>query len=153
MTNSLTTEQLTLLIVQKYTVLMQLRDLARTQLEVIAADDTDRLLTLLAEKQPLLSELQRVERALDPFREQDPETRHWPQADLRRRCQVVAERANALLQELLELEQQASGDLSHLRDETAKQLQTASGAMAARQAYAVVPTLPTTGGLDLMSET
>jgi hypothetical protein len=152
-TNSLTTEQLTLLIVQKHQVLVQLRDLARTQLQVIAADDTDRLLSLLAVKQPLLAELQRVERALDPFREQDPERRIWPAADTRRRCQVVAERANALLQELLQLEQQAEGQLVLSRDETAQQLQMSSGAHAARQAYVVVPSLPTSGGLDLLSET
>lgn len=152
-TNNLSAQRLTELIVQKYELLVQLRDMARTQLAVVAADEVDRLLSLLAAKQPLLAELQRVERELDPFREADPEQRQWPTPDARRRCQLIADHANGLLQELLTLEKQAEELLVVNRDQTAEQLQAASGAYAARQAYAVAPPLPNVHGLDLMSET
>ena len=67
MTTLLTTDELSRCIQQKHDVLAQLHELARRQLAVIASEDTDRLLSLLAVKQPLLNELQRLERALRSF--------------------------------------------------------------------------------------
>ncbi len=146
------TERLAKLIQLKHDVLSQLWELARRQVEVIAADEVDRLMSLLAQKQTLLNQLQRVEVVLDPFRADDPDARLWKSPEDRRRCQMVAERANALLQQLVTLEKQAEGQLVQSRDNTARELAAASSAFAARQAYVPAPS-GARQGLDLMSET
>lgn len=146
------TERLVKLIQLKHDVLAQLWELARRQVEVIAADDVDRLMSLLAQKQTLLNQLQRVEVVLEPFRSDDPETRVWRSAEDRRRCQVVAERANALLVQLVTLEKQSETQLVQSRDATARELTAATTAFAARQAYVTAP-VATHQGLDLLSET
>ena len=146
------TERLAKLIQLKHDVLAQLWELARRQVDVIAADEVDRLMSLLAQKQTLLNQLQRVEVVLDPFRSDDPEARLWKSPEDRRRCQVVAERANALLQQLVLLEKQSEGQLVQSRDHTARELAAASSAFAARQAYVAAPNA-SHQGLDLMSET
>ena len=153
MSTLLTTDELSRFIQQKHDVLVQLHELARRQLAVIASEDTDRLLALLAVKQPLLNELQRLERALDPYRDQDPQQRQWRQAADRRHCQVIAERAAQLLKELLLLERQAELETIARRDHTATQLQAAGHAMAAKQAYSTAASFPAASQLDLMSET
>ena len=153
MTANLTTDQLCRCILRKHELLVQLHDLARRQLEVVASEDTDRLLSLLAIKQPLLGELQRLERELDPFREQDPQQRVWRCSEDRRRCQVIADRAAQLLQEVMQLERQAETAMIAQRDQTALQLQTSGHAIAARQAYAATPSFPSASQLDLLSET
>ncbi len=151
--NALTdTEQLARLVLVKHELLSQLCELARRQLQIIAADDIDRLMSLLAEKQTLLHQLQRVERTLDPFRLQDAEARQWPSPEARRRCQVVADRANTLLAELLQLEKQAEGQLVQVHARTARELEHSTQAIAARNAYAA-PAATMPRGLDLMSET
>lgn len=146
------TERLAKLIQLKHDVLAQLWELSRRQAEVIAADEVDRLMSLLAQKQTLLNQLQRVEVVLEPYRSDDPEARLWKSSEDRRRCQVVAERANLLLQQLVTLEKQAEGKLVESRDRTARELASASSAYAARQAYVPAPT-GAHRGLDLMSET
>ena len=42
------------------------------------------LLDLLAAKQQMLNDLQRIERGLDPFRSQDPDLRQWPNPESRK---------------------------------------------------------------------
>ena len=71
------TEQLAELIRRRHAALIGLRDLGQRQLELIEADQMGPLLTLLAGKQRLLGDLQTTERALDPFRRQDPAARQW----------------------------------------------------------------------------
>jgi hypothetical protein len=150
--NPLTTDRLSQLITAKHEVLTQLRALADRQLAALAADDIDRLLSILAQKQKLLNQLQGLERLIDPFRQQDPETRRWSSPEARRECQVIADRASLLLTEVIALEQQAGAAAVQTRDLTASQLAEVTGAMAARQAYVASPAAAH-GGLDLMSET
>lgn len=150
--NPLTTDRLSQLITAKHEVLTQLRALADRQLAALAADDIDRLLSILAQKQKLLNQLQGLERLIDPFRQQDPEARCWSSPKARRECQVIADRANLLLTEVMALEQQAGAAAVQTRDLTASQLAEVTGALAARQAY-VSSSAAAHGGLDLMSET
>lgn len=145
------TDRLAKLIALKHDVLAHLHALAQRQLAVIAADEVDRLMSLLAEKQKLLHQLERIERTLDPFRQQDADARLWRTPQQRRQCQVIADRANILLAELMQLEKQAEAGLIASRDTTAHELQAASSALAARQAYVAAPAAPSQG-LDLVSE-
>ena len=89
--------------------------------------------------QPLLNQLQTVEKALDPYRREDADARVWPSPQERRKCQVIAERANALLGELLQLERQSETAVVENRDRTSRELATATSALAARQAYVSTP--------------
>lgn len=145
------TNRLAKLIQLKHDVLAQLRELSHRQSEAIAADEDERLMSILAQKQVLLNQLQRVEVVLEPYRSEDPDARAWPSAEERRRCQVVAERANLLLGELLALEKQAESHLVASRDRTSQELAAAAGALAARQAYAST-TSSAHPGLNLLSE-
>jgi hypothetical protein len=145
------TERLSRLIQLKHDLLAQLHMLARKQVEVLASDEVERLMSLLAQKQPLLNQLQAVEKALDPFRREDAEQRQWRTPQERRACQVIAERANALLAELLQFERQAEAAVTVSRDQTSRELATATTALAARQAYVSGPATMSPG-FDFSSE-
>jgi hypothetical protein len=147
----LATDRLAELVRAKHDVLLPLCELARQQASAIEAQDTDRLLSLLAAKQPLLGQLERLERALDPFRSENPDQRTWRSPGERRACQQVAEKANALLAEILQLEQTCGGQLKAQRDQTARQLQQAGHLLAARSAYGAHGDRPART-LDLSSE-
>lgn len=145
------TEQLAQLMTGKREVLEQMRDLARRQLELIAQGDMSKMMHVLAAKETSLRQLLQFEKLLDPFRSQDPEARQWASPEARRRCQLVAQRCEALLAELMLLEKQGEADLRRRRDETAARLQHADTAGQARRAYAH-PLPSSANQLDLSSE-
>jgi hypothetical protein len=151
MPDILPTDRLADLINAKRDLLEQLRQLARQQNEHIAAGEMSTLINVLAAKEMLLRNLFAVERQIDPFRQEDPEQRIWRNPEARRRCQVVAERCESLLAELMLLEKQSETDLQRRRDETAKRLDLAHSALEARRAYAP-HTRPASAQLDLSSE-
>ena len=69
------------LVTAKLKILELLVGLARKQLAIVEKGEISDLVKLLAAKQTVLSQLQTLERQLDPFRPQDPETRRWNSAD------------------------------------------------------------------------
>lgn len=144
------TNQLATLIKQKYEVLTQLRQLADRQTEIIATSDMTRLLALLATKQGLLQQMQRIETQIDPFREQDPESRLWPSNECRMQTRAAAERCEALLAEIMSREKQCEGDLIVRRDKIAERLQGMHNGTHAASAYA--ESMTTRNQLDLSSE-
>ena len=87
----LETDILVQLIRAKHACLVQLRDMGRRQLELIEAGDLTALLELLSAKQRPLSELQRAERALGPFRAQNAAERRWPSPEDRAACAAQIE--------------------------------------------------------------
>jgi hypothetical protein len=149
--DSLETELLAELIGQKQQVLEQLRELARRQTDLVGEGDMTKLLSVLAAKQSRLNELQAVERRLDPFRHQEPDSRQWPSPDDRQRARQAAERCEALLSEIVLLEKHSQSDLIRRRDEAAARLQGTHSAAVARSAYVASPPLAS-GQLDLSSE-
>jgi flagellar biosynthesis/type III secretory pathway chaperone len=131
------TDLLTNLMDQKHDVLVQLHQLSQQQrVRVDEGHEISELLGLLAAKQTLLEKLNALERQLDPFRQEDPESRRWRSASDRRRCAQVAGRCQSLMGEILELEKRSETELRRRRDRTAEQLQAVSNATAAREAYA-----------------
>ncbi len=146
------TERLSELVSQKQTLLVQLRDLGRRQLESIDAGDVGVLLKVLSAKQRLLTALHEIERGLDPFRNQNPETRRWRTPDDRQRCAQLVLRCEALLNEVMQQEKQSESQLKLRRDEAATRLQGAHAAAEARGAYHANPTTMQ-GQLDLSSGT
>jgi len=131
------TDLLAQLITEKHTVLRQLHDISQCQLSLVAENgDVTRLLGLLATKQTLIESLNDVERRLQPFRAQDPDQRKWRSVEDRQRCAQIAEQSRLLLQKIVEMEKQGETDLKRRRDQTATQLQAATNATEAREAYA-----------------
>lgn len=129
------TDLLSGLIHQKHDCLTQLRDMGRKQLELVREGSMTDLLDLLSAKQRVLLEIQRIERQLDPFRNQDPDQRPWRNADARQRCAQELAQCELLFGEIVVQEKQSEQALIRRRDETAAQLQGVHLASQARGAY------------------
>src|SRR5688500_252395 len=91
------TDRLAALIAAKSQVAELLVRLAERQLELATGGQTHALLKLLAAKQSVLDQLHRLEREIDPFRAQDPESRRWRSPADRAACQQQVEQAGARL--------------------------------------------------------
>jgi hypothetical protein len=133
---------------QKLSLLMQLRDLGRRQSVLIDAGDLTQLLKLLSAKQRLLSALHTIERALDPFRSEDPEARIWASSAQRSRCAQAATECERLLRAIVEQERESETQMTLRRDEAAARLNGAHSTAEVRHAY-VSQRLNTSSQLDL----
>ncbi len=134
-----TTARLAGLIGAKLKILELLDQLARRQLFLIEEGSIADLMKLLAAKQTVLGQLQTIERQLDPFRAEDPESRPWPTPADRLRCQEQAHRCDHLLTEAVRLEKQGEAKMLRRRDAAAAVLQGVSAAVDVQAAYAGGP--------------
>jgi hypothetical protein len=134
------TDRLSELIAAKQQVSELLLGLARRQLLLAEQGETVALLKLLAAKQTVLDQLQRLERELDPFRGEDPDSRSWRAPTDRQRCQTQIDQCGQLLGETMSLEKQAEAVMQRRRQAAAAALEDAQSAADARLAYA--PPLP-----------
>jgi len=125
--------------------------MGQKQLELVGKGTMTELLDLLSTKQRMLGELQRIERALDPFRGQDPQTRRWHSPEQRRQCARELAECESLVGEIVERERQSQRELTRRRDEVAAQLEGLHRAARARGAYADHPR-PGASQIDLSSE-
>jgi hypothetical protein len=139
------------LIRAKRECLLQVRDFGRKQLELIDKGNMTALLDLLAVKQKSITQLQRIEKTLDPFRRQDPDERAWAAPEARAACAEMVEQCDILLAEVIKNEKYCEAALTRRRDEVANQLQGAHLAGCARQAYMGGPEMPFSQ-LDLSTE-
>jgi flagellar biosynthesis/type III secretory pathway chaperone len=130
------TDRLAALIEGKLQALAVLCRLAEQQLALVEAGETTSLLKLLAAKQNVLGQLQRIERDLDPFRAEDPETRRWRRPEDRARCQQQADECARLLAAAIQFEKQSESHMVRRRDEAAARLQGIHSAALASRAYA-----------------
>ena len=144
------TELLASLIDQKYEVLSSLRQLARAQVNVVRDADMTRLMKLLGTKQDLLNQLQIVERQIDPFRNQDPESRRWRSPQHRQQVRDMTTRCESLLNEIMLVEKQCESELIVRRAVVATRLQGIHSVTQATAAYS--STGPAYSQLDLSSE-
>lgn len=144
------TDLLIELAAKRHRLLEQLYRLGRRQLELIDEGDMTQLIQVLSAKHHLLAEVQEVEKRLDPFRGQNPETRRWRNSQLRERCAELVVRVDQLLREVLEQEKIGETRLRQHRDEAAARLQVAHSATHARNAYA--GSAAHAGRLDLSTE-
>jgi hypothetical protein len=147
-TTSFETDLLTDLAGRKRECLTQLHALSQRQLELIEANDMTQLLGLLSAKQRLLVDLQQIERLLDPFRGQDPESRQWRCRADRQRCAELIANSQTLFAEIVAQENQSEAQLQRRRDGTAARLHQAHQAQQARAAYGAFPA-DATNRLDL----
>jgi len=134
--NNTSTEQLADLIARKHACLLQLRDLGLQQLRLVEEGEMGELLKVLSAKQYLINLLQELERSLDPYRHEDPESRIWRSPHDRARCAQQSEECQTLLDEVLKQEKLSETSLTVRRDEVARRLQGVHSARQARSAYA-----------------
>ena len=131
--------------------LLQLRDMGRKQLSLIEEENMTSLMDVLAAKQRPLVTLQRIQRALAPFRNQDPEKRVWRSPGDREQCAEQLQQCENLLAEIVSQEKCCEAALVHRRDEAAARLQDAHLAGHARHAYLPQSDTPLSQ-LDIFSE-
>jgi hypothetical protein len=144
------TKRLFELVRHKHQLLVELRELGKRQAALIAAGDMNELLRMFAGKQRLIDRLHDVERCLDPYRGQDPESRDWQSAAQRQECASVIEQSQSLLKEILQQEKSNEARLRLSRDEVARRLQGLQVVKQARQAY-VNSGAPRASRVDLSS--
>lgn len=129
------TARLADLVQRKHACLRELRALGEQQDAWITAGDFDRLFALLAAKEQLLERLQQIERALDPYRGENPEARCWESPAARRQTALLAAECEELLQQILLHERASETLLAAYRDRAAAMLVAAQEAGQARHAY------------------
>jgi hypothetical protein len=139
------------LIERQWNALTALHELAVEQQSCLGAEKAELLLSLIARKQPLVEELDQIRIALQPYREQDPELRQWPDGQSRKICQAMSTRCDELHQEVLRLENVALTQMELQRNAIAAQLQDCRDSTIATTAYATDSLLDDGGGLDLTS--
>jgi hypothetical protein len=133
---------------QKHELLVQLRDTGLRQLELISSGDMNQLLKVLAAKQRMLGILQTVERALDPFRSEDPEKRIWRSPADRQKCAEMALCCESLLRAIVEQERQSESQMISRRNDAARRLRDIQDAAEIHRAYSDDPA-QLMGQLDL----
>jgi len=135
MAEPLTTTRLAALVAAKQQVLEILVQLGRKQVAMIMSGDTTSLLKLLSGKQSVMDHLQKIELAMTPFRDEDPNQRVWESPAHRTACQARAEQCNTLLAEAMQLEQVAEKEMVQRRDATQAALTSVQMGADARAAY------------------
>ncbi|MBN2022573.1 MAG: hypothetical protein JW809_07235 [Pirellulales bacterium] len=129
------TDRLATLIDAKHACLSDLAAMGRRQLELVREGGMTALLEVLAVKQQTIARLHQIERALDPFRNEEPEARAWRCPADRARCAERLSQCESLLAEIVAQEKEGERELVARRDETARQLQGSHDAAQARRGY------------------
>lgn len=147
------TDQLVQLIDQKHEVLTQLLTLSQYQLRLAGHDDhISDLMRVLSAKQTLIERLTRIDRTIDPFRQQDPEARIWRSSSERTKCSQTAKQCEVILSELKAIEQRSTEVVSTHRDEIAALLRETHTSSDSVTAYNNLDTQNTSCGFDLTAE-
>ena len=120
---------------QRCELLEALKILAESQAIAASHAEIDLTLGLLGRKQALLEELAGVQLKLKPYFNDDPEQRVWKSAEHRHRCRELADQGQRLLQETMQLEQEALQEMTSRRDAVAAQLQDGKDSILAHTAY------------------
>lgn len=147
----LETDRLAELVRRKHACLVQLLDLGSQQCAVVNGGDVNDLLRILGAKQLLIQTMQELETGLNPFREQDPESRQWRNSADRDACGKLLAQCDQLFRTILEQERASESQLRRRRDETALQLHESRAAAEIRGAYAH-ESAAGIGTLDLTNE-
>ena len=145
------TEKLAKLIESRHGLLVQLQELSRTQMPLIAEGRLHELFPLLGAKQGLLERLAEVDQGLGPFRDQDPASRHWPSESQRQHCAARWADCQTVLAEIVSNEKEGERMLQAARNRAAEELRLVSSSRQARAAYAGSLPIPS-GSFDLTSQ-
>lgn len=120
---------------QRRELLETLKTLAESQAMTAEQTEIDLTLGVLGRKQALFEELADVQRLLQPYMHDDPESRLWRSAEQRERCRQLAEQGQRLLRETMHIEQLTLQEMTSRRDAVAAQLQDGQDSILAQTAY------------------
>jgi hypothetical protein len=144
------TDLLADLMAQRLGTLDELVKLARRQRELAQEGSLVGVVEALTAKQPFVDQLLAIERALNAYRDDDPDSRVWRSDELRSRTRRMAELSQPLLAETLSIETECERLLTVLKEDVGTQLQMGQGVDVARRGYAGKTTRR--GSLDLSTE-
>ena len=129
-------------------IYLDLRDLSRRQGEIIEHEEgVEALLEVLGRKQVLISEIETIEDEVSPIKQAWEETRETHGQRVRREIEERVTRLQAVLAELLELEDKARTLLQRQQHELAGEIRKISRSREAHQAYGGGRDKPTSTGL------
>ena len=131
-----TTEELSELAERKLRMLRAIKQMTLEQADLVAAGDVDALLPAISRKAEAIEGLQEVQRQLMRFAGQDPEARRWANPQARQTCRETLAACDALIAELLVLENQSIDSLSARRIGVGEQLRQMHSGVAVDRAYA-----------------
>jgi len=134
-TQKVGTARLAELIDARLACIRNVNALSRKQLELIKNKEMVDLTALLERKQKTFKLLEQVERALDPFRDEEPEDRVWESQQLREETAAKISECEELLRETFERDKESEEMLSESRDEAAQKLRGLAAAGPAKNAY------------------
>lgn len=120
---------------QRRQILDALKTLAESQAMTAEQAEIDLTLGVLGRKQALFDELADVQQLLQPYMNDDPESRLWRSSEHRQQCRQLAEQGQRLLQETMHIEQLTLQEMTSRRDAVAAQLQDGQDSILAQTAY------------------
>jgi len=113
----------------------ELKSYTDQQDELIATGATDRLLTLLAQRQRLIDGLGQVSASLSPYRSRIAAIADQASGSLGDQMRGMVEEVRVLLEAIIERDEKGKADLAASRDKIGGQIRQAAGAIAAVGAY------------------
>jgi hypothetical protein len=128
-------EALISLLRRQVTVYTSLEQLSRRQRDLIAAEDQQQLLTLLAERQKLVDELSGLNQALVPLQEGWRTHRQTVAPTARAEVDRLVRRAGEILQRILATDERDARILSARKSQTATQVAALAQGQQAFAAY------------------
>ncbi len=129
------TDLLFQLIEKRFHLAAALCQLAEAQYSAAAQDDIDVTLGFLTRKQAILGDLSVIQQQLQPYMNDDPDSRQWRCADLRSRCQQLSGEGSRFLKEAAQLEENTLQKFTTKREAIAAQLQDGRDSILASSAY------------------
>ena len=123
------------LILEQRKILLELKHFAETQLQIVQENELGKLVSLLATKQQAIQRLQDVDRRLNPFRDQDPDSRQWSSTEQRDECRRMAKECPRLLADVMKLEQASEEILTQQREQVTQQVDQSIARSQAAASY------------------
>lgn len=113
----------------------ELKSHSDQQEELIATGATERLLSLLAQRQKLVDGLGQVSASLAPYRSRIGALADQASGDVGSQMRGLVEEVRVLLEAIIERDEKGKADLAAARDRVGSQIRQAAGAVAAAGAY------------------
>lgn len=113
----------------------ELKSHSQQQDELIATGATDRLLSLLAQRQKLIDGLGQVSASLAPYRSRIATIADQASGDTGGQMRAMVEEVRSLLESIIDQDEKGKAQLAAARDKVGGQIRQAAGAVAAAGAY------------------
>ncbi|MGB0767554.1 MAG: hypothetical protein ACPGYV_07565 [Phycisphaeraceae bacterium] len=123
------------LLIRQRDLYRELKSHSEQQDELIATGATDRLLSLLAQRQKLIDGLGQVSASLSPYRSRIAAIADEASDDLGEQMRAMVEEVRVLLEAIIACDEKGKADLEAARDQVGGQIRQAAGAVAAAGAY------------------